>query len=96
MGVRKNHAITGARQLSAYFRRKGKILTIEEYVAQGDIPIAPAYLLKNFRSYPLALEWVRKVDPTIFVDLTPSPAPVPKASPKPKPAPKAKVKKDGE
>ena len=98
MGVRKNHAIRGARQLSAYFRSKGKILTVEEYVAATDAPIAPAYLMKNFRSYPLALEWTRKVDPTIFVDLAPAPkpAPAPKAAPKPKPAPKAKVKKDDE
>ena len=98
MGVRKNHAIRGARQLSAYFRSKGKIFTVEEYVAATDAPIAPAYLMKNFRSYPLALEWTRKVDPTIFVDLAPAPkpAPAPKAAPKPKPAPKAKVKKDDE
>ncbi len=95
MGVRKNHAILGARQLSAYFRSKGKILTVEEYVAATDVPIAPTYLIKYFKSYDLALEWTIKLDPTIVNDLRPAP-PAPKAAPKPKPAPKAKVKKDDE
>ena len=96
MGVRKNHAVLGARQLAAYFRTKGKALTLQEYLNATDAPIATAYLMKWFKSYDLALDWVRKVDPTIFVDLESAAKPAPKVAPKPKPAPKAKVKKNDE
>ena len=96
MGVRKDHAVLGSRQLAAYFRSKGKVLTVQEYLTANDAPIAMSYLMKWFKSYDLALDWVRKVDPRIFIDLAPAPKAAPKAAPKPKPAPKAKVKKNDE
>ncbi len=96
MGVRKDHAVLGARQLAAYFRTKSKVLTLEEYRIATDAPIGMSYLVKWFKSYDLALDWVRKVDPRIFIDLAPAPKAAPKAAPKPKPAPKAKVKKNDE
>tara|TARA_S200000501_G_C20772334_1_gene721152 strand:+ start:1050 stop:1334 length:285 start_codon:yes stop_codon:yes gene_type:complete len=93
MAVHRNQKITGARQLSRYFRDKGKVMvSFEEYLSNTDIPIAPNVIKKYYKAYSFAIEWVLNIDPNIFIDLEPKPTP--KAAPKPKPAPKVKAKKD--
>ena len=62
------------------------------YISHWRLRQKPTWL----KSYDLALDWVRKVDPTIFIDLESAAKPAPKVAPKPKPAPKAKVKKNDE
>ena len=82
----KPRKVRGARQLAVFFRKEGKFMTEDEYNNYSRWPIRPVSVKQLYRTYEIALQWVRMVDKTIEADL----APKPKAPSKPTP----KVTKD--
>lgn len=80
--------IKAARQLAHFFRAKGKIAkTMEDYSLMSGHPIMTSTVNQLFRGWPVMLQFLTIVDPTLEADL----APKPKAAPKPKPKPKVKA-----
>ena len=74
------------KELMAYFDKKGKILSIDEYKAAEDAPMRFMVAKRAFGS------WARMQQMMKAAGWTDTPAPAPK--PKAKPAPKKAVKKD--
>tara|TARA_Y100000004_G_C8648029_1_gene299899 strand:- start:162 stop:446 length:285 start_codon:yes stop_codon:yes gene_type:complete len=88
MNRSRSRKIKAARQLAYYFRSKGKIArTIGDYSLMPGHPILPSTVNQLFRGWPVMLQFLTMVDPTLEADL----APKPKAAPKPKPKPKVKA-----
>ena len=79
----KRRTMVAANQLVIYFTDKGKILTQGEYETALDTPIRYRDLVKFFRTYDLAVQFVKQHDTGLETRL----------APKPKPAKKPAVKK---
>ena len=78
--------IKAARQLAHFFRAEGNIArTIGDYSLMSRHPIMPSTVNQLFRGWPVMIQFLTVVDPTLEADL----APKPKAAPKPKPKVKA-------
>jgi len=72
-----------------------KILTKQEYIALGSVPVRYGQIQNFFGSWDRMINFMRKSRPDVFEAVKPKPVPVPKPTPPtpaptPKPAPAVK------
>ena len=82
------------KSVADYFVKKGRVMTMKEYIAQGDTPHRARAIRKLTGSWARMLQIIKVSFPEEWEKAN-NPPPPPKPAAKPKPKPKAYVAKKG-